>query len=1210
MFSRGNKDDPSINSNTTGKSSKKRKKKRGRSKRRNRADSDDGSIGNFPLSHGNGSTKPFYTQDDHTNARFGKVLGEKKFSSMFKRKHRSASPVQRVLASVSSKVLSSPMSAVARNVSFCPTESNDLRLSSNNINPEYANTDIPNMDMNGGGSNNAFTSAVPYANSYSRPQQGQQQQSLDYEEPEIRRGGQSLTEDTRKVRVRPYRCFDGPCYMTDGEIYKDMMKPSTNFVFLKSHHPPTTAKKFESHTVSDRVRKLYGTREDGRIGSLRAEVLGCVGLARTKPFSAVYLVSGDNAFCTDVLNNFRSPMWPSISTRAAVFPVHHAYAQLYCGVFDVRARKGKENDVFCGRVVIDLATLRPNTEYDVTFPIRASSFIYDRRPRGVVRIRFSIHYFSERAAVLSYFKKPKWETNSPAKQIKQPTIPCAEPKTFRNVAVTLHGQDFPGKYTRASFRATIREFNLYQQNLRFMAKMIVLDAIFYENIFVSSYLFISCMHCTYSISIKMIPVYFYGLVLLLFLINYAHTILDRETHLGYKPLTIREVSRALLFDGGAGKDSNLGPLRVTKRAKRTSFQTKVTEQSYYDKVFGIASSKSKDGQIGESREIELRDHREFPFSEKNEYKKFSVEDAIAPSSNKTQNKNVNNQRMAGRLSMYFVANDDTTPNQPIASGDEGGDDPSDSSEESDDRTIGTTGDGLLGDDDWMESSSDEQDSEDENDGNKKRIGITVKKSILIGPAQNADVSTSKRVPPHVHLKKIENNLHKFSKKVSVEKIMTQPYTNSSSLEALTKQQPESSDILSMKKVYWDEFDRALGLVSRTSNPVLRVTSTFLGPLMRMIRILIYVVRIVFNISTWRDPYASFWVFIYLTGFIIFLYIFPWRPFFFLSTILCFGPQNILVRKHLEKKAVKKAAEENRKKEAEENELGYASNQNQVASSDLNEYGGSQYKMPEQNEYGGGFVNSFGGADNVKPKKVKSRFWNRMKSMSKIDSGAGSDTETIGGKDSSLAQNMNQQVPNQLRRPAFSTQHNARTLKKGLMPREVVVPYSKFRKERFYDWPPDPTVSRATPVPLSDRQEKELRKHQNIGAMATVVEPQQTTVVPQQLIGVPNAQSNGQFSGVDNIPTNVVDLGGAVPQGHNLLNYNDASLDQNLGYGPLGYDVPDDQNVGSSYDEDYGIVGGEIQFHDENSGAFTETIPGGNSNISNSLRQRSQGQRYG
>jgi hypothetical protein len=47
------------------------------------------------------------------------------------------------------------------------------------------------------------------------------------------------------------------------------------------------------------------------------------------------------------------------------------------------------------------------------------------------------------------------------------------------------------------------------------------------------------------------------------------------------------------------------------------------------------------------------------------------------------------------------------------------------------------------------------------------------------------------------------------------------------------------------------------------------------------------------------------------------------------------------------------------------------------------------------------------------------------------------------------------------RPAFCA--NARGTKRTQVPRDVAVPYFRFRKDRFYDWPPDPTVSRATPL---------------------------------------------------------------------------------------------------------------------------------------------------
>ena len=52
------------------------------------------------------------------------------------------------------------------------------------------------------------------------------------------------------------------------------------------------------------------------------------------------------------------------------------------------------------------------------------------------------------------------------------------------------------------------------------------------------------------------------------------------------------------------------------------------------------------------------------------------------------------------------------------------------------------------------------------------------------------------------------------------------------------------------------------------------------------------------------------------------------------------------------------------------------------------------------------------------------------------------------------------------RPAFqSALHGQSSSSKKMQPRAVAIPYSRLNKERFYDWPPDPTVSRATPIAL-------------------------------------------------------------------------------------------------------------------------------------------------
>lgn len=433
----------------------------------------------------------------------------------------------------------------------------------------------------------------------------------------------------RKFRVKPFHAFGGEAvYMTEEDIYADSLSPTRQYEFLQSYLKPSS-KLALRYPVPDAAKRMWGSpHDDGRIGAMRVEVLGCISLARQKPDVCVYAVCGDAAFATDVIAGYRSPMWPAAARRGAVFPLMHGYAKLYLAVFDVKARKNKDNDVFCGRLVLDVATLRPDTEYDITFPLRASSFVYDRKARGVVRLRFALHWFNERAPVWSYWKKPKSLALSSPLHGGLPTIPCADPKTFRNVAVTVYGQDLPGKYTKNAFRATMREFNLYQQNIRHMVKILILNAVMYENPLVSLYLFAAGMHCCWNSSIQLLPPYFVGYILILFIQNHQHYIDETKYNLGYKPLSLWEVARGFFFHFRP-ELPNFATILLQKRTKRRKNKNKPAAQRL--RRLNSLDSAGESAASEKEVEIEMVDHHEFPFADRDAYPKFSVEDALAPS---------------------------------------------------------------------------------------------------------------------------------------------------------------------------------------------------------------------------------------------------------------------------------------------------------------------------------------------------------------------------------------------------------------------------------------------------------------------------------------------------------------------------------------------------------------------------------------------------
>lgn len=176
------------------------------------------------------------------------------------------------------------------------------------------------------------------------------------------------------------------------------------------------------------------------------------------------------------------------------------------------------------------------------------------------------------------------------------------------------------------------------------------------------------------------------------------------------------------------------------------------------------------------------------------------------------------------------------------------------------------------------------------------VGSSARSLVVKGPPQDADVRPKTRVPPQVHLARFEDKLHKVTQSLSMDKVFacTLAYrprspTNEEFRSVIDIRHDEDGKKRT-KRIPLDAFDKRLGYRNRHSNPVTEIKSSFLGPLMRIFRILCCMVRVVFNVGVWNDPYMSFWVLCFLILTVVVLIMFPWRLFFLAVGIACFGPQ--------------------------------------------------------------------------------------------------------------------------------------------------------------------------------------------------------------------------------------------------------------------------------------------------------------------------------
>ena len=304
--------------------------------------------------------------------------------------------------------------------------------------------------------------------------------------------GLTQTEKTKRYRKTNLRSPDGKLIATQELEHK--LKP-------RVHYPSTWMTDDEMMTevikptekLHDTTRRTPQSTLESSLGKVEVELLQCFGLPKLDRFGktdayAVMCV-GSSHFRTETIDDNYSPIFLPKVKRGAIFNIGVPYEKLYVSIFDDDG--DFLQDDFCGRVEIDLARIKPFISYDVSLKMRYSDSIYDRKPRGIIRLRLKITSWT--ADTMSLLKS--WSRNFLSRK-EGSHIVCSDKAMARQIAFTCWGTDIPGEYTPRLFRGTIREMDIYEINFLWLAKKTVYEIAMYEcpgpfGIFKSIYVFLA-----------------------------------------------------------------------------------------------------------------------------------------------------------------------------------------------------------------------------------------------------------------------------------------------------------------------------------------------------------------------------------------------------------------------------------------------------------------------------------------------------------------------------------------------------------------------------------------------------------------------------------------------------------------------------------------------------------------------------------------------
>jgi C2 domain len=663
-------------------------------------------------------------------------------------------------------------------------------------------------------------------------------------------------------------------WMTDRELHAEVVKPSEIFHDLRR---------------SDAPQK--------EIGLLKVEILQCSGLPALDLASATdavaYMVCGSYAFTSDVISNKLNPMWLPRSRRACIFPVFHAYARLYVGMFDDDGVS--EKDDFAGRVVIDIARFRPRSTYDVTLPLRLSGHVYSRESRGCIRLRLSLEYHSERDALLSYIPK-----KIPATKLERPdddvTVLCGDEKAFRNIATTVHGIHMPGRFSFREWKGVMREANFARKVAMNACLELVTSIVKWENPTTSLLLFVAWMHSVYANSVSLVPMYFSLFSFLIMVKNYAFFGSDGPVQKGFVPPSFEEMFVSLIK---GGTEPMIQPLNTrAKRTRQPGIQVSARNYKPHENlVFWI---------LGFPKKLPVEDllpgdyDMEFPFSRglrnpetgNAHYPKLAVKDSLVVARQKK--KKGTDQDCHYGDDGDSVHDDIVTKSYPTSpakrSGwkvllrsrsSEAGGSSFDLDEVADHPPSPLQSDVPSQRPQFWSSMS--------NESLHLSSSVQYVAPKITLPEQDLDA----KVPPRKkkklgdELNELRDNFHKLTFHAFHDRTHRIRNRDAVYYGGIHRGRP---DLIA------HDLERLLNVGQHSSpNPLVSLVGLYMEPMISAAHSGLGLLRALYNILTWRDPILSFWVSLTLLCSVFFFAIFPWRLFFLVIGWLVLGPQNYLLR---------------------------------------------------------------------------------------------------------------------------------------------------------------------------------------------------------------------------------------------------------------------------------------------------------------------------